>query len=184
MSIKYHINPNTGRIGQCRAKSAESCQFSRDLNTVVQHYDSREEAQQKYEEMNSSKTIEKPLKKNNSGFSVSEKNNAHKTRVKFQGEISDLQRNISALDRAIREIQDINKAQGTKFNVSELKSKSRDLKKQLPIKRNEYYKFMNDNDAVLDEFDKEKLRASRIRSEIAARRYSDLSCGGGVSATC
>ena len=47
MAVKFHINPDTGRVGQCSAKNAESCKFSVASGEVVAHYETREEAEMK-----------------------------------------------------------------------------------------------------------------------------------------
>lgn len=50
MAVKFHINPDTGRVGQCSAKSAESCKFSVASGEIVAHYESREEAELKVQQ--------------------------------------------------------------------------------------------------------------------------------------
>ena len=61
--MRYHINPDTGRAGQCSAKTPEACKYSIESGTVVEHYDSKEEARAAYEKANKSKTTTS-LKKN------------------------------------------------------------------------------------------------------------------------
>lgn len=53
---KFHINPETGRAGQCNAKSPESCKFSVEAGTVVAHYETKDEAKAAFEKLNQSKT--------------------------------------------------------------------------------------------------------------------------------
>lgn len=61
--MRYHINPDTGRAGQCSAKTPEACKYSVESGTVVEHYDSKEEARAAYEKANKSKTTTSLKKK-------------------------------------------------------------------------------------------------------------------------
>lgn len=47
MSVKYHINPETGRANQCKA-TVQSCKFAVD-GQIPQHYETKIEAKQAYE---------------------------------------------------------------------------------------------------------------------------------------
>lgn len=48
--MKYHINPQTGKPNQCRAKSPQSCKFyNAESDTPAPHFDSKEQAQKAYE---------------------------------------------------------------------------------------------------------------------------------------
>lgn len=42
---KFHINPETGKPSECRAKTPESCKYSQQSGEIVEHYDSMEKAQ-------------------------------------------------------------------------------------------------------------------------------------------
>lgn len=45
MSVKYHVNPKTGRPNLCRAKTPESCDYyDGNTNTEAPHFDSKEQA--------------------------------------------------------------------------------------------------------------------------------------------
>ena len=46
MSDKFHVNPDTGRTGVCRAKPKDGCKFK---FSHSEHFNSREEAAQGYE---------------------------------------------------------------------------------------------------------------------------------------
>ena len=61
--MRYHVNPDTGRAGQCSAKTPEACKYSVESGTVVEHYDSKEEARAAYEKANKSKTTTSLKKK-------------------------------------------------------------------------------------------------------------------------
>lgn len=56
--IKYHINPETGRVNQCTAK--KRCRFGEG----TKHYDTKEEARAGYESSMKDQAVSKPLTKN------------------------------------------------------------------------------------------------------------------------
>lgn len=84
--MKYHVNPSTGRVGQCRAKSPETCEFSKSAGVVIQHYDTSDEAKKAYETLNSQKTITKPIKKSkkNTAKDIEDFNTKKETGKKFK----------------------------------------------------------------------------------------------------
>lgn len=51
---KYHINPETGRANICRA--VNNCAFNKD-GKIMEHYDTRQEAQDSFEKQNSQNNI-------------------------------------------------------------------------------------------------------------------------------
>lgn len=60
LSVKYHINPETGRPNQCTA-TVRGCKYSTN-GEMPEHYDSKDEARAAYENQNQDKTV-KSLKK-------------------------------------------------------------------------------------------------------------------------
>lgn len=53
---RYHINPETGRPGVCRAKTPDACQFAKD-GVVPEHYNSESEARAGYEKQQEHNTV-------------------------------------------------------------------------------------------------------------------------------
>lgn len=63
MSSKFHLTP-TGQARTCNAKTPESCKYSKLSGEVVEHYNSKEDAQAAYElEQEKNGNSNRPLKK-------------------------------------------------------------------------------------------------------------------------
>lgn len=58
MSSKFHLTPK-GQARQCSAKTPESCRYSQLAGETVEHYETKEEAQQAYEKTMNDKTTVK-----------------------------------------------------------------------------------------------------------------------------
>lgn len=67
MSTKFHLTP-TGQARACSAKTPEACKYSQEAGEVVEHYNTKEDAQAAYEKQqekagNGSGTLKKTAKK-------------------------------------------------------------------------------------------------------------------------
>ena len=72
LSVKYHINPETGRPNQCTA-TVRGCKYSTN-GEMPEHYDSKDEARAAYENQNQDKTVKSLKKGHKAAQSVSNKN--------------------------------------------------------------------------------------------------------------
>jgi len=55
MAVKFHINPDTGKIGACSAQTPENCKFSIISGDTVAHYETKEEAENSLQDQLSEK---------------------------------------------------------------------------------------------------------------------------------
>ena len=86
--VKYHINPETGRANICRA--VNNCAFNKDGKTM-EHYDTKQEAQDAFEKQNSQNNIHSVQKQTMTTSSDNEK------AVEFDQRVKDLNQKITQL---------------------------------------------------------------------------------------
>lgn len=141
---QYHINPETGRAGQCKAKTPESCKFSVDSGTVVAHYDSKEDAKAAYERLNENKTL-KSVNKNKTS-SKPKTNTLQENRVK-----------IAKVNSKVNTLTE--KLQKKKFKIMDLnKSLSLDKSKEERDKIYEEIKQENEDSLIINKQRKDALK--------------------------
>lgn len=144
---QYHINPETGRAGQCKAKTPESCKFSIDSGTVVAHYETKDDAKAAYEKLNKNKTLNS-VKKN-------------KTPAKLKTKT--LQENRTKLSGINSKMGQLNKnLQDKKFKLMDLdKSLSLDKSKEERDKIYEEIKQEHEDILILSKERKDTLKEQR-----------------------
>ena len=148
---KYHINPETGRAGQCKAQSAESCKFSIESGTVVAHYETKDEAKAAYEKLNQNRTL-------NSVKKVSKTSQKEK--------IPTLQENRTKLSKINSKVRQLNKkVQDKKFKLMDL-NKSLSLDKSKEERDEIYENIKNENENILI-LDKQRKNAIEEQRELA-----------------
>lgn len=143
---KYHINPETGRAGQCKAQSPESCKFSVESGTVIAHYETKDEAKAAYEKLNKNKTLNsvkktsKPQAKNNT---------LQENRTKLSGVNSRVERLTANLQARKFKLMDLNKSLSLDKSKEERDEIYENIKKQ------------NEDILVLDKNRKDSLKEQR-----------------------
>lgn len=143
---KYHINPETGRAGQCKAQSAESCKFSVESGTVIAHYETKDEAKAAYEKLNENKTL-----------------NSVKKTSKPQAKTNTLQENRTKLSGVNSRVERLTaNLQARKFKLIDLnKSLSLDKSKEERDAIYEKIKKQNEDILVLDKNRKDSLKEQK-----------------------
>lgn len=144
---KYHINPETGRAGQCKAQSAESCKFSVESGTVIAHYETKDEAKAAYEKLNENKTL----------------NSVKKTKTSPESKVNTLQENRTKLSGVNSRVERLT------ANLQARKSKLIDLNKSLSLDKSkeerdaiyEKIKKQNEDILVLDKNRKDSLKEQK-----------------------
>ena len=189
--MKYHINPGTGRVGQCRAKSAERCQFSKQLGTVVKHYDSAEEAQAEYEKMNQGKTnasIKKPkTPKQQKEQMAQRKTDYLKAMSNIQKQLTENERNSRKTLKDYTEMQRLQAEYGLNNDLSDFQKKLDNYTSErngLLKTKKQLGKDYSDVVVVLDAEKAARAAQRKAEQEAQRRRNADLGCGGSVSFSC
>lgn len=147
---KYHINPETGRAGQCKAQSAESCKFSIESGTVVAHYETKDEAKAAYEKLNQNRTL----------------NSVKKNKTSTEPKTSTIQENRTKLSIINSKVEQLNKkVQDKKFKLMDL-NKSLSLDKSKEERDEIYEKIKNEHENILL-LDKQRKDALKEQRELA-----------------
>jgi|SRR5699024_571202 len=186
----YHVNPNTGRVGQCRAKSAESCEFSIQEQTIVQHYDTPEDAQAAYEKLHKFEETKGLSKKKNQ----SPKRITQKAIKDYQANVRKINKNISEnrnevtkIDNALKSFEKLDPSLKKSVNLNEkaLNEQRNRYMNKIHESKNELSQYRKDNKAIQNRIkenekkkEEEKLRAAEARRR--AYSYVD-SCGAPMS---
>lgn len=138
----YHINPDTGRAGQCQAKTPEACKYSIESGTVVAHYETKEEAKAAYEKLNEHKTLNSMKK------SAAAKNKgAAKTKTKAKPDtLQENRKKLAAINTKANGLT--TKLQKKKFYLMDL-NKSLTLDKTKEARDKIYEEIKNKNEEIL-----------------------------------
>lgn len=142
---KYHINPETGRAGQCKAQSAESCKFSVESGTVIAHYETKDEAKAAYEKLNENKTINTVKKQK----ATAKSNTLQENRTKLSGVNSRVERLTANLQARKSKLIDLNKSLSLEKTKEERDEIYEKIKKQ------------NEDILVLDKNRKDSLKEQK-----------------------
>lgn len=154
--MRYHINPDTGRAGQCSAKTPEACKYSVESGTVVEHYDSKEEARAAYEKANKSKTTTSLKKK---PATLTEQEKMEKRRDEYtegmRTSTTALYKNAEVTQAARRAYHDalrIVKQYGLEDNLEPLRKQQEELENEDKRLRETREKLRTDYKDVIDFF--------------------------------
>lgn len=178
---KYHINPATGRAGQCKAKSAESCKFSIDSGTVIAHYETKEEAKSAYEKLNENKTINTVKKQK----ATAKSSTLQENRTKLSGANSRVERLTANLQARKFKLIDLNKSLSLDKSKDERDKIYEEIKKQnediLVLDKNRKDSLIEQRKLVkeIERQQRDQERNSEMDTRIAFnQRFFRDSCGG------
>lgn len=149
--MKYHVNPNTGRTGQCRAQSPEACEFSKAAGVVIQHYDTAEEAKAAYEKLREKDTTKPVRKKKSAKITQQDIEAYHKERKNLENDYRRLKNESGRLALRVKDIKRLEKEFGSdivKVNSKVLDQKVIESKRNAENAVQKYESFMKENERI------------------------------------